>query len=184
MPLVPIVMLALVVPSAEPVDFEREVRPILVRSCLPCHGDQKQRSGFRLDRKADALKGGDLGRAIVPGKASESPLYRYVSGVDPDLAMPPDPKKRLAPAEVAVLKRWIDGGARWPDDGSEKTEVWWSLKPLANPAAPGFSATLVTAMRGSPTTRIARLPSFLFRAAARLSRVDSGSVKRPGAAGL
>ena len=49
---------------------------------------------------------------FVPGKAFESPLYRYVSGADPDLAMPPDPKKRLPADEIAILKQWIHQGAQ------------------------------------------------------------------------
>jgi hypothetical protein len=137
--------------AAEPIDFDRDVKPLFTRACFSCHGPEKQRSGFRLDRKADALKGGDYGTAIVPGKAANSPLIRYVSGADPDLVMPPDPKKRLTEAEVTVLRAWIDQGARWPDDGStaEKAETWWSLKPLAKPDPPrlagGWARTPVDA---------------------------------------
>ncbi len=132
-------------------DFDRDVKPIFARACLPCHGPDKQRSGFRLDRKADAFKGGDFGKAIVPGKSAESPLLRYVSGIDPDLVMPPKPKKRLTAAEVATLRVWIDQGAKWPDDGSttEKAEVWWSLRPLKKPtppmAADGWARTPIDA---------------------------------------
>ncbi len=123
--------------AADPrIDFDRDVRPIFARSCLSCHGPAKQKSGFRLDRKADALKGGDNGKAIVPGKAADSPLVRYVSGTDPDLTMPPDAKKRLSQAEVATLRAWIDQGASWPDGVTAKAEVWWSLKPLAKPPVP------------------------------------------------
>ena len=124
----------------QPVDFARDVKPIFAKSCVSCHGAEKQKSGFRLDRKADALKGGDIGRAIVPGKAADSPLVRYVSGTDPDLAMPPDPKKRLSAKEIALLRAWIDQGANWPEDGSATDpRDWWSLKPLAKPAVPAVA---------------------------------------------
>jgi mono/diheme cytochrome c family protein len=125
-------------PAADAIDFDRDVKPIFTRSCVSCHGPQKQRSSFRLDRKADALKGGDLGRAVVPGKAADSPLIRYVSGTDPDVAMPPDSKKRLTATEVATLRAWIDQGAKWPDDGSESAaaEKWWALKPFTQPTPP------------------------------------------------
>ena len=127
--------------AADPVDFAKDVRPIFAKSCASCHGVDKQKSGFRLDRKADALKGGDLGPAIVAGKSDKSPLIKYVSGADPQLAMPPDPKKRLTAAEVAILKVWIDQGANWPDDGSATANPadWWSLKPISKPALPKLS---------------------------------------------
>ncbi|HZT81478.1 MAG TPA: c-type cytochrome domain-containing protein, partial [Gemmataceae bacterium] len=83
-------------PADRPVDFARDVRPIFARACYSCHGPQKQRSGFRLDVKAAALKGGDLGRAILPGKSADSPLIRYVAGLDPDTAMPPKEADRLS----------------------------------------------------------------------------------------
>ena len=52
------------------VEFDRDVRPLLVKHCLACHGPDKQRGGLRLDRKADALKGGDDGAVIVPRKSA------------------------------------------------------------------------------------------------------------------
>src|SRR4051794_22005248 len=58
------------------VDFERDVRPILVDRCLACHGPSKQKGGLRFDRKAAALGGGDSGPAIVPGKGGESLIVR------------------------------------------------------------------------------------------------------------
>ena len=68
-------------PAAEParVDFARDVRPILERSCWKCHGPDKQKGGLRLDLRAAALGLGDSGsRAITPGKADESELIRRV----------------------------------------------------------------------------------------------------------
>src|SRR5689334_19526850 len=70
------------------VDFVRDVRPIFAKHCVSCHGPDKQRGGLRLDRKADALNGGNSGAAIVPGKAADSPLIRFVSGADKDTVMP------------------------------------------------------------------------------------------------
>src|SRR5262245_22717493 len=75
-------------PSARMVDFVADVRPLFVKHCYACHGPNKQKSGFRLDAKADALKGGDLGQAIVPGKSADSPLVRSVAGTG-EPAMPP-----------------------------------------------------------------------------------------------
>ncbi|HVJ81290.1 MAG TPA: DUF1549 domain-containing protein, partial [Planctomycetia bacterium] len=127
-------------------DFMRDVRPILARNCFSCHGPDKQKNGFRLDRKKSAMAGGDGGPAIVPGDAANSPLIRYVAGEEPGLEMPPG-EKRLEPKEIAVLRAWIDAGAAWPDDGSGKTETWWSLRPLRKPAAPGVPAELESRVR-------------------------------------
>src|SRR4051794_795906 len=86
-----------------PVDFARDVRPILEARCYPCHGPTRQRSGLRLDTRAGALKGGD------------SPLVQLVSGEDEGLRMPPK-GQGLSAAEVATLRRWIDQGASWPEE--------------------------------------------------------------------
>src|SRR5688500_13482445 len=71
------------------VDYERDVRPLFVKHCYSCHGPDKQRAGLRLDRKADALRGGDDGAVIVPGKGADSPLVRLTAGLDADRVMPP-----------------------------------------------------------------------------------------------
>ncbi len=127
---------------AQPVDFAREVRPIFERSCLGCHGPEKQKSGYRLDVRDIAIKGGESGeRAIVPHDAKASPLIRFVSGEDDDLLMPPkkSDKARLTAAEVATLRAWIKEGPHWPDEfaGIRETKPHWSLTPLVKPAVPG-----------------------------------------------
>src|SRR5688572_24707028 len=66
--------------SARKVDFERDVAPIFAANCVSCHGPEKQKSSYRLDDRAVALKGGELGKAIVPGNGAGSPLIQYVAG--------------------------------------------------------------------------------------------------------
>src|SRR6476469_2942740 len=70
-------------PVSRPVDFAREIQPIFAERCFGCHGPKKQEAEFRLDAKEVALKGGELGPAIVPGKSAESLLIKFVAGVDP-----------------------------------------------------------------------------------------------------
>ena len=71
-------------------DFARDVQPVLESRCWSCHGSKLQMHGLRLDRRADALKGGGSGvPAIVPGQSSQSLLIKYVSGLDKDVIMPP-----------------------------------------------------------------------------------------------
>lgn len=101
--------------GAEPIDFIRDVQPILRERCYSCHGETKQKSGLRLDVKAAALKGGELyGTAIVGHDAKSSPLVDFVANPDADLVMPPDGPP-LSASQIAVLSRWVEEGAVWPD---------------------------------------------------------------------
>ena len=59
--------------AARPIDFDRDVRPLFVQHCYACHGPDKQKGGLRLDRKADALEGGDDGAVIVAGQGGRQP---------------------------------------------------------------------------------------------------------------
>ena len=106
--------------AAADVDFVRDISPIFARRCLVCHGAKMHQSEFRLDRRADALRGGASGvAAIVPGSSEKSLLIRYISGADPKLVMPPGPT-RLPEREQTLLRNWIDAGAVWPDSGDRK----------------------------------------------------------------
>ncbi|QJX00222.1 DUF1553 domain-containing protein [Frigoriglobus tundricola] len=120
----------------KPVDFDRDVQPIFAKHCASCHGAASAKSGLRLDRRADALAGGDSGKVIVPGKPADSLLIQLVSP-DADRQMPPK-GARLTAEEVATLRAWIDQGAKWPDDGSAVAAPadWWSFKPLTKAAVP------------------------------------------------
>src|SRR6476659_4571154 len=71
------------------VDYERDVRPILANRCFGCHGPRQQQSGLRLDLRQNALRGGDYGVVIVPGRSAESKLIQRLIGSDGGLQMPP-----------------------------------------------------------------------------------------------
>lgn len=128
-----LVCLAAATEARAAVDFVRDVKPIFAAHCLDCHGAEKQKSGLRLDARAHALKGGeDHPQLWVPGKNSESPLIHFVTGQEPEKVMPPK-GARLSEKEIAVLKRWIDEGALWPDDGvvlNDPLKTHWSFQPL------------------------------------------------------
>jgi hypothetical protein len=120
-------------PAADPVQFNRDIRPILSENCFQCHGpDRHQRKAdLRLDLEAEALK--DLGghRAIVPGRPLESELHRRVTTSDPDDVMPP-PKSglKLTAAEKELLSRWITQGAKWQGHWAFVTPTAPSLPPM------------------------------------------------------
>ncbi len=105
--------------AADPVDFTKQIKPILEQNCVKCHGEEQKRGGLRLHTKAAAIAGGDSGTAFVAGKSKDSPLYTTtIRPADADGAMPPDQPKnrRLSQAQTDLLKAWLDQGAAWPDD--------------------------------------------------------------------
>jgi len=119
------------------VDFAKDIQPLLAKHCLACHGEIKQQAGLRLDRKSDALAGGDSGKVITLKQSAESELIKLVAGQDPDRIMPPK-GDRLTAAEVGLLRAWIDQGAVWPDGlgGSARKVDHWSFKAVQRPALP------------------------------------------------
>ncbi len=131
--------------ATKTVDFAQDIQPLLAKSCLRCHGADEQEAGLRLHRKADAMKGGDRGAAIVPGKSAESRLIHYVAGVDKDgTLMPPAGEgERLTAEQIGLLRAWIDQGAKWPDtaDLAGNQTKHWSFQPLADPPLPEVRET-------------------------------------------
>src|SRR2546430_9438578 len=90
------------------IDFNRDIRPIFESRCYDCHGEKKQKSGLRLDRKSSVLTGGDSGKpAIVAGRSAQSPLIQPVTSADEDEVMPPKGQK-LTDAQLDLFLKWID----------------------------------------------------------------------------
>src|SRR6266852_9200916 len=90
---------------------EADAQAVLKR-CSQCHGPTLQMSKLNLATREGMLKGGEKGPAVVPGNAEASPLYRRVAGLQTP-AMPKPPAPALNAQEVALLKNWIDQGAKW-----------------------------------------------------------------------
>lgn len=96
------------------VTYEKDIKPIFEKSCLECHGPEKQKGRVRLDSLEAALKSGK-GKAVVPGKSAESLLVISVARVaeDPDHNMPPEGKgEPLTKEQVGLIRAWIDQGAK------------------------------------------------------------------------
>jgi hypothetical protein len=122
--------------AAEPVDYVRDIKPILKASCFACHGALKQEAGLRLDAAALIGKGGDSGPAIALGKSSESLLIEAVAGTADFDRMPKDGKP-LEPAKIDLLKRWIDEGAKAPDEPiPPDPRKHWAFQPPVRPPVP------------------------------------------------
>jgi cytochrome c553/cytochrome c551/c552 len=133
-----------VTPAPEAAEFfEKEIRPLIAEKCLACHGGKKTYGGLSLTSRAEVLKGGENGPAVVPGKPAESLLLKAV-GHTGDLKMPP--KMKLSDKEIAKLMRWVAAGAVWPDSGNAakgsgfeitpKQRDWWGFQPVKRPIVP------------------------------------------------
>ena len=99
------------------VTFAADIKPIFEKSCVKCHGPEKQKGKLRLDTLEAALKGGQDGKVIEVGKSAESMLVHNIAHVgDEDMWMPPpDNKDKIEPLtkeQVGLIRAWIDQGAK------------------------------------------------------------------------
>ncbi len=116
------------------IDYERQVRPILVKRCLECHSEDKRKGGLSLASYADALDGGRNGAVIRPGSSARSLLMHRVTG-DVEPQMPKD-ETALTTAEVGILRQWIDQGARATPTSAAAPPPWEAPLALTRPAMP------------------------------------------------
>ncbi|MFN7806793.1 MAG: DUF1549 domain-containing protein, partial [Planctomycetaceae bacterium] len=115
-----------------PIEFNRDIRPILSDNCFACHGPdaRKRQAGLRLDVESEARQALESGtRAVVPGHSDQSELVaRIISREASEVMPPPETGKTLTPAQIDLLKRWIDAGAPW--------EGHWAFLPIRRPVPP------------------------------------------------
>jgi hypothetical protein len=123
--------------AGESVDYTRAIKPILKSRCYACHGALKQNAKLRLDTAAALLKGGKHGPAVKPGRAAESLLIERVTETDETERMPPEGPP-LSAQQVALLKAWIDQGAKAPADEKpeEDPRTHWAFQTPKRPAVP------------------------------------------------
>ncbi len=122
-------------PATPPIDFDRQIRPILSDKCYACHGpDEKKRmANLRLDVKDGGAFSERNGYTIVkPGDSAGSRLYQRVSADKKAFQMPPaSTGQQLTPQQIDVIKRWIDGGAQW--------KTHWAFAAPQRPEIPKVS---------------------------------------------
>lgn len=118
--------------ASEDVNFSRDILPLLSNNCFSCHGpDASNRdSDLRLDKPEAAKSILDSGHtAVVPGDSSHSELFRRLISTDADSKMPPpDSGKTLNETQIALIKKWIDGGAEWSGH--------WAFQPPTESTVP------------------------------------------------
>ena len=96
------------------VKFEKDIKPVLEKSgCFKCHGEEKQKAKLRVDQLKPLLKGSSAGKIVIPKKPEKSLLLLSVARLDEDYAMPPEGKgKNLTKDQIALVRAWIDQGAK------------------------------------------------------------------------
>ena len=119
--------------------FSETIRPILNAKCLACHGPEKQKGAYRLDKPDSLIKGGESGlAAIQPGDPMRSELVRRILlPTGHDEAMPPEGKAHLSAEEILLLARWIQDGAAIGEAESlqAQTEASRGTPPAARPGS-------------------------------------------------
>ena len=99
------------------VTYAADIKPIFEKSCVKCHGPEKQKAKLRLDTLEAALKGGEDGKVIEPGDSANSMLVHNIAHIgDEDMFMPPPENKDKIPPltkeQVSLIRAWIDQGAK------------------------------------------------------------------------
>lgn len=165
--------------SAE-LDYYRDVYPFLKVNCISCHNKTTTKAGLNMETPELMIKGGESGPGIVPGKSAES-LIVQASLHQHDMEMPPGNNKSgavdLTPAEIAMLKQWIDQGAKGSVQ-QERAVVW---QPLAASVDPIYTVAMTKDGRYAACGRSNQL--FLYDLATRqlVSRI-SDPKEKPGTA--
>ncbi len=124
------------------INFKEQVAPILVKNCIECHNGSVTKGNLNLETLTSTLKGGDEGKAILPGKPGQSQLYlKIIEGENQKKPEMPRKKPALAKADVEKIKTWIEQGAAWPKEIvlKEKAKAdgsFWSFKPIAKVTPP------------------------------------------------
>ncbi len=137
--------------GAEPVSFERQIKPILSDRCYSCHADKKQKGDLRLDSPSAITKGGKAGAVVAAGRPDKSTLYsRLLLPKDDDDIMPAkgDP---LTHEQCELIRQWIADGASFSDQpavAAKAPAVAVAAKAPAGPAAPAGAATPAAAPAG------------------------------------
>jgi Protein of unknown function (DUF1553)/Protein of unknown function (DUF1549)/Planctomycete cytochrome C len=135
--------------ASEPIDYLKDIKPILKERCYACHAVLKQESELRLDTASSMLKGGSSGPAVVSGKPEVSEILSRIKSAEADSRMPPEGAP-LSNAEIERIRTWIQQGAEAPADElpeSDPRAHWSFTKPIRPPlpAALGSSQNPIDA---------------------------------------
>ena len=121
--------------NPNPVDFVKDVQPLLRKRCFECHAAGNEEGGLNLGIRQRVLEGGNNGPVLIKGDSENSRLIHMVAGLEKETVMPPE-GTRLTAAEIGLLRAWIDQGCVWPDGAdvldprTERARTHWAFQPL------------------------------------------------------
>jgi len=134
-------LLLLTTPGVAAVDYVQQIKPLLQSQCVKCHGATSQKGKLKLDTAAAALKGGEHGTSIVPGKSADSLLVQTLEGAHAEISKMPYKRPPLDSAQVTLVKQWIDEGAQAPANEQPSDDRHWAfIKPTRPDVPPGANA--------------------------------------------
>jgi len=114
-----------VAPAA--VDYTQQIKPMLQTACVKCHGAGSQKGKARVDTAAAAVSGGKHGAAIIPGDSAKSLLVQAIDGTHGEVSKMPYKRPPLDSAQVALIRQWIDEGAKAPADEKPSDDRHWAF---------------------------------------------------------
>ena len=122
--------------AGAPVDYLRDVKPILTQHCVRCHGETKEEAGLRIDT-AEAMKlGGESGSVTKLRHGRESLLIEVVTGTHEDIPRMPYKKPALSTAQIDILRSWVAQGAKAPEIEEPGRFIHWAFVPPSHPEPP------------------------------------------------
>ena len=127
---------SLVLSATQQLQLSIEVQAIFAHNCYKCHSSKKVKGELRLDQKHMALKGGEDGPVIIPGKPDESEIIRRITLPRNDEDAMPSKGKTLQKQEIELLRYWIAMGAPWPDSSKQSNEFRVAKLEPRNPPLP------------------------------------------------
>ena len=123
--------------AEQPVDYVKQIKPVLRERCYACHGALKQEAGLRLDTVSLATKGGESGAAIDMRAGTQSLILKRVTATIESERMPPEGEP-LSAAQLGLFKAWIAQGAKGPADEQPERDPrdHWAFQTPVRPAVP------------------------------------------------
>ncbi len=115
------------------VDYTQQIKPLLQAACVKCHGASNQKGKARVDTAAATIKGGEHGAAIIPGNSAGSLLVQAIEGRHDEVSKMPYKRPPLDSAQVALIRQWIDEGAKAPVNEKPSDDRHWAfIAPVAS----------------------------------------------------
>lgn len=124
--------------SAKPVDYVKEIKPLLAERCYSCHGALQQKSRLRVDTAASLIEA----EVVVPGQVERSPILKHLQAIDDHSRMPPEAEGELFSAEqIDLVRNWIEQGAKAPaaEEADPDPREHWAFRKPVKVSVPGES---------------------------------------------